>query len=444
MGLGRFGGGLAVSRHLINSGADLIITDTASPNELADSLRELEQSTAKDAFAIIHGEHDISILNEADLLVVNPAVPQPWNNPFIQAAQSKGIPVTTEIEIAYQHINPAQVIAVTGSAGKSTTSAMIHHILSATGHHSILGGNIGDSILNHLHFITPDTALVLELSSAMLYWLWGQPAGSSLQRPAIRCITNCTPNHLDWHGSTKHYIDSKKLLIPFTQLKTQLRNNLILSESLTDWAQGNQSDLTVIRSTDAVSDCHLQGSHNAMNAAMAIAAVHAFDQNDSSDSANIQQYMESVRAFTGLPHRLNLCHQSGGVSFYNDSKSTIPQATLLAVAAIQERTPTNQIHLICGGYDKGSDLSQLSDLSAQLAGLYCIGMTGKAIAGSARINAYDCKTLAQAVQHIFERIKPGDAVVLSPGCASWDQFSNYEERGESFTSLVQQYTKSVV
>ncbi len=428
MGLGRFGGGLGITRWLAESGATVLVTDPADKEILASSIAQLKDLIDAQRVEIVHGKHDPELLNNADLLVVNPAVPTPWTHPFIKSAIDQGIGITTEIEIAYRQLDPSRVVAVTGTAGKSTTSAMIHHALKATGHQSILAGNIGGSLLTKLNELTDDTLVVLELSSAMLHWLWSN-SQPGLAGPAVACITNCTPNHLDWHGSPEHYTASKQLLVK--ALPNTAR--LILGDTLASWAQLSESPTTLITPTDAISGCTVPGQHNALNAAMALAAAQAITQ-----SSDPQPLIDAIRTFPGLPHRLNLINEAHGVRYYNDSKSTTPQATCLAIEALSEQAKRSSIHLIAGGYDKGSDLSPIAQLAPALAGLYTIGATGKVLAIDS--NAHQCVTLEAATKQAINNTKPGDLVVLSPGCASWDQFTNYEQRGEAFSALVQELT----
>ena len=435
MGLGRFGGGLGVSRWLLRAGAEVTITDRQDADALSESIGHLAEFQCSGRLQIVHGEHDIALLEGADILVVNPAVPEPWNNLFIECARMSGLRVTTEIEIAYRQLDPRQVVAVTGSAGKSTTSAMIHHALTSAGQHSILSGNIGGSLLDQLCTVFADTVVVLELSSAMLYWLWGrEDRDGSLPGPKVGCITNCTPNHLDWHGGYEHYQSSKQLL-----MKALPTDSLaVLGDSVQAWGNDVRANVCVIRAQDQINDCAVLGLHNATNAAMALrASVEMFDGSDSAESSTAK-LVSAIKGFTGLAHRLSKCHEADGIVFYNDSKSTVPEATCLAVEALSSRVSSSQIHLIVGGYDKGSDLSSIASLSNQLAGIYTIGTTGVSLAQAMGVD--DCITLKRAVGLAVERSEPGDFIVLSPGCASWDQFESYEQRGEAFVSLAKQLT----
>jgi len=179
-----------------------------------------------------------------------------------------------------------------------------------------------------------------------------------------------------------------------------------------------------------IQDCETPGSHNAMNAALAHACIREMHpQLQESKIGN------AIRSFTGLPHRLHRCFEHNGVVYFDDSKSTTPQATLLAVDAIQALAPRDRVHLIVGGYDKGVDLNPIAKLATEMAGLYCIGTTAESIVSVANKNAYLSQNIETAMQQIHSRVERGDLVLLSPGCASWDQFNNYEERGTRFVQL---------
>lgn len=416
MGLGRFGGGLGVTRALLESGARVTLNDRSSEEQLHGPLQELGTHPA---LRVEVGGHRNELLEGVDLLVVNPAVPIPWANPMVVAARERGIRVTTEIEIAYRRLNPSSIIAVTGSAGKSTTCAMVHHALQRLGFDSVLGGNFGGSLLDLSHRIDTHTKVVLELSSAMLYWLWGQPGISPPLAPAVAGITSLSPNHLDWHGGEDHYNESKRLIL-------RPGSRQILPASLSDWAGVNNT--VILADSDAVEGCAVPGHHNAMNAAFALACALALRTDQ--DATVVA---DAIRSFPGLPHRLQRAYEHEGVVYFDDSKSTTPQATRLAIEAIGQLVAPERVHLIAGGYDKGSDLSPVAGLAAGIAGLYAIGSTAPAVASHP--NAIECGTLDVAMDTIRQRVREGDVVLLSPGCASWDQFDNYEQRGERFVTL---------
>ncbi|MBL4809183.1 MAG: UDP-N-acetylmuramoyl-L-alanine--D-glutamate ligase [Phycisphaerales bacterium] len=421
MGLGRFGGGVGVTRYLAGQGAQVIVGDSGNPDGLAESIGQLQDLIDAKNVRLVFGEHKESDLDGVGFVVVNPAIPRPWNNGFISKARSLGIAITTEIEIAYRLLDPAKVIAVTGSAGKSTTCAMIHHALVKTGHRSVLGGNIGGSLLAELDAIERGATVVLELSSAMLYWL-GESGVLEESPPRVGCVSNCVSNHLDWHGDAEHYEESKRVLAGCAE-------RLVLGFGVADWGDG-----VVVSEDDALGGCAVPGKHNGINGAMAVEAAVLMV-----GDVEREQIVEAVRGFGGLPHRLQLVHEAQGVRegvrFYNDSKCTVPDATALAVEAIGGLVAWSKIHLIAGGYDKGSDLSLISEMSSELAGLYGIGVTGAGIVGAANGDAFDCGDLDRAMGLIQGRVLDGDVVLLSPGCASWDQFANYEERGDLFTEL---------
>lgn len=416
MGLGRFGGGIGVTRYLAAQGARVVVGDSGDPAGLADSIAQLQDLIDSGSVRLALGAHDAEDLEGIDVLVVNPAIPMPWENAFIASSRAAGLAVTTEIEIAYRLLDPSRVIAVTGSAGKSTTCAMIHHALTELGHGSVLGGNIGGSLLGELDPIKNGALVVLELSSAMLYWL-GESGVFGGSPPRVGCVTNCVPNHLDWHGDAEHYKCSKRVLAGCAE-------RLVLGSGIADWGDG-----FVVSEADVVTGCAVPGKHNGMNAAMAVCAVRAMTGDDE------DRVVEAVRAFGGLPHRLQLVHEMDGIRFFNDSKCTVPGATVLAVKAIEELVDRSRIHLIAGGYDKGSDLAAISDMAVDLAGLYAIGATGAGLVESGGVNLYECGDLDRAMDAIGANLSAGDVVLLSPGCASWDQFANYEERGDRFTEL---------
>jgi UDP-N-acetylmuramoylalanine--D-glutamate ligase len=412
MGLGSFGGGESVVRWLAGYGKSILLTDLRTEGDLGKSLAAIADLVTAGRVELRLGGHDESDFTAADLVIANPAVPQPWSNRFLCAAADAGVPITTEIRLAVERFDRGRVIGVTGTAGKSTTAAMIHHALRRAGAPCHLGGNIGGSLLSELGRIHPGDWMVIELSSAMLHWL-GEGVGAPAARgwsPGMAALTNIAPNHLDWHGSFEHYEQSK--------------------HNIFRWQRSGDHQ---VRSEDVPLDAdiplRIPGRHNQRNARLAVAAVcRALDLAP-------RMAAELLADFTGLPHRLELVAERGGMRFYNDSKSTTPAATVLAVEAFSS---PDRVHLVAGGYDKGLDLSPIATLAAALAGMYTIGATGERLAGLASSpRTWYCETLDQAVDRAMGRMRSGDVLLLSPGCASWDQFTNYEERGERFAALVQ-------
>ncbi len=425
MGLGRFGGGLGVARWLASQGADVLVTDKEPEARLHESVRGLRALVDAGRIELRLGEHNVSDFTTCDMVVVNPGVAKPWDNRFVRAGEASGARVTTEIALLCERLpSRERVIGVTGTSGKSTTASMIHHGLGGMGVRSHFGGNIGGSMLENLGEVRAEDWVVLELSSAMLHWLGREPAAPA---PGVAVVTNFEANHIDWHGSIEHYEQSKRRLLDMQAAG----DRAVIGPGVHAWVTSPGVERIEIDAGEGVGGCVLPGAHNALNAEVAARAIGA-----ALGRGRVDEARDAVRSFAGLPHRLRLVHEVGGVRAYDDSKSTTPAATLLAVEAVSGAIDNGEagVHLIAGGYDKGVDLSAIAALGDRIGGLYAIGQTGGSLLGGS--NALACGTLERAVGEAMGRAKNGDAVLLSPGCASWDQFENFEQRGRRFADLV--------
>jgi UDP-N-acetylmuramoylalanine--D-glutamate ligase len=418
MGLGRHGGGVGAARYLAELGARVTVTDLANERTLADSLRELS-GVPIEQWRL--GSHEPDDFRHADAVVVNPAV-RP-DHPLVAEARTAGATVTTEVGL-FLDVCPARTIGVTGTTGKSSTATMIASILQASGRRTWLGGNIGGSLLGQLPAMRTDDVAVLEFSSFQLYWM-----PRSGRMPEVAVITNFSPNHLDWHPTLAHYAHAKQRLIAEQRPGDTAILNL-KDEDFDAWksvAAGN-----VARPLD---DGHapplaVLGRHQRQNAECASAAAKVFGCSEDA-------FAQALSQFRPLPHRLQAIAEIDGRTFYNDSKSTTPAATIAALAACGPKT-----WLLAGGRAKRLDLTPLAVAMTSCA--IGAGLFGECAAElHERLSAIDPKfgvsihaTLPEALAWCWRRSAPGDAILLSPGCASLDQYHDYQARGEHFIALV--------
>lgn len=440
MGLGRFGGGVAAAQYMARCGADVLVTDLAKPESLTDAIAALQPLIDSGQVTLRLGEHNVSDFTACDLVIANPAVPKPWDNRFLRAAAAASIPITTEIRLSIERIpEGATVIGVTGSAGKSTTAAMTAHALEKSwrGGRVIFAGNIGRSLLHEA--ISSTDGIVLELSSAQLHWLGADSLSGhdAPLRPDVAVFTTLSKNHIDWHGAFDHYRSSKLVLAAATQLHggTQIASEQAAREFAFDSYEPLNPDLTLA----------LPGQHNRANASLAYAAAAAALHRAKQPTPDA----EVLADFAGLPHRLQLIMDAELAHFrfraFNDSKCTTPDGVRLAVEAFDQpdEVGASRVWLIAGGYDKGTDPAPIVEAGTRCAHTLCIGNTGPELAASIAARgarATYLETLERAVRHALAEItsSPGPAVLLlSPGFASWDQFANYEKRGEAFAKALQ-------
>lgn len=419
VGLGRFGGGIGVTRWLCGVGAKVTVSDAASEADLADSLQRI-----KDLDVTLNlGSHERADFLQADLLVVNPAVPKEM--PLLVEAQAAGIPRTSEINLFLQRCG-GRVVGITGTAGKSTTAALTAKVL-ARKYTTHLGGNIGGSLLESLPAIAADHMVVLELSSFQLEDL--PLVGIS---PKIALVTNLSANHLDRHGAMEAYAEAKKNIFRFQGAEDLLILNTACRQT-SSWADQAPGQVQWFDWSDEPFEMLLPGGHNQANA-QAAWAVGRYLGVDRRSAA------QAIGRFTGLPHRLTFVAERDGVRFFNDSKCTTPPGAIVALKAFEPRRAV----IILGGYDKGSGFDQLGAEAARLAkAVVVMGATKDKIAAAVRSSRSgllpaleEVDDLPGAVVAARDHAAPGDVVLLSPACASFDMFANYEQRGEAFVRLV--------
>ena len=444
MGLGSFGGGLGVVRFLSDRGARLTITDTRPAEKLSEALLELQKVPGL-TFKL--GGHDEADFQQSDLIVVNPAVRR--DHPLLALAESSGVPRTSEMNLFWQW-NPAPVVAVTGSNGKSTTTALIHSILRHTGRRAWLGGNIGISLLPFIDQIAADDIVVLELSSFQLADL------DRLQvSPMVSVVTNFAPNHLDWHPSLEDYRRAKQTLLRWQSpgdsavlnaddqnvrhwqcAGTRFLFGLKACQEPGVFAVPDQSTVQIqipgmARQVPLRDWLRLPGEHNLSNALAATCASLRC-------GADLEAVRQGLENYQPLPHRLQWVAQVEGRSFYNDSLATTPESAIAALSAFDV-----PVVLLAGGYDKHVDLSGFaSEIARRAKSVALMGQT----AGSLRelihrkesscVTSPDFPSFLDALDWAFSQSGPGDVILLSPGCASYDWFRNFADRGRQFEDYV--------
>ena len=437
MGLGRFGGGVDAAIYAAQQGGRVLVTDLAEPETLAHSLQDLK------GFPSIEyclGTHAEEAFRNADVVVVNPAVPRDsrW------LAQAENAAITTQINLFLERC-PATVIGITGSNGKSTTAALTAYLLeSAAASGSVpygavwLGGNIGNRpLLRCLPQMNAEDVVVLELSSFQTEML-ASPGMST----KIALITNLTPNHLDRHGTFEDYCAAKETLIRLQSgTESDPSVSLFCKEDAVgrEWFEKyrSQQGRTVegycaADVPEPLRECFtLPGRANLNNLAGALAIVRCL-------GVAACQVEEGVATFRSLAHRLEAVAEQGKVRWYNDSIATTPESTMAALDALEAPKV-----LITGGYDKGMGFLDLGrHIVAQVKAVVLMGQTtGKiadaiAKAGGSPVKVERAASLVEAVNLAAQQAVPGDVVILSPACASYDMFANFEERGNEFRRLV--------
>ena len=412
LGLAR--SGAATVSALLASGAKVVAWD--------GDLAKREAFAAHDGLSIA----PLDDMPGFDALVVSPGVPLN-THPLAAAARAVGVPVIGDIELfaqARKNLPPHKVVGITGTNGKSTTTALVHHILNTAGVPSLMGGNIGLPILGQ-EPLPEGGVYVLELSSYQI----------DLTRSLdcdVAVLLNITPDHLDRYDGFAGYAASKARLFAMQSAGhvAVVGTADVASANIAQGLAGRADDLVMIASDTALDQSRwpaLQGPHNAQNAQAAIAVARALGVQEAAIEAGLASY-------ASLPHRMQHVATRNGVAFVNDSKATNPESTAPALAAFP------RVHWIVGGKRKGDDLDACAAHLDHVVAAYTIGEAAPLFFDLLKDNVpvvEQSGTLEAAVVHAAAAARPGDTVLLSPACASFDQFRDYEARGDAFRAAVE-------
>lgn len=401
------------------------------------------QALLEEGIKVICGSHPLELLDEDfALMVKNPGIR--YDNPMVEKALEKGLPVWTEVELAYL-ISQAPIVGITGSNGKTTTTTMIAEVLNAGDKPAKLCGNIGYPASTVAQTATADDTLVMELSSFQLM-------GTERFHPHIAVITNLMASHLDYHGSMDDYIAAKWMI----QRQMTAEDTIVLNfnqEEARKLAGQTQAQVLPFSTMERVDGAYLEegklyfkgdyimdaaqlgvpGAHNVENALATIAVAKLMGVTNTA-------IKESLSAFGGVKHRLQFVGQIQGVSFYNDSKSTNILATQKALSGFDN----SKVILIAGGLDRGNSFDGLVPDLVGLKQMVLLGQSAPRLqeaadkAGVATLVATD---IADATRKAFAGAEEGDIVLLSPANASWDMYPNFEVRGDVFLAAYEELNK---
>ncbi|MGC2398909.1 MAG: UDP-N-acetylmuramoyl-L-alanine--D-glutamate ligase [Acidobacteriaceae bacterium] len=437
VGLGK--SGLAAALFLRRRGAQVTVSDLRSAQALSNEIPSLLEA----GISVEAGGHGLLTFRRQDLIVVSPGVP--LSTPELVQVRTLGLPIIGELELAARFLQ-GNVLAITGSNGKTTTTTLCGEIFSAAGLTMLVAGNIGLPVIEVVEQSSAGAWSVLEVSSFQL-------ETTESFHPRIAIILNITPDHLDRHGTFENYVSMKEkifakqtsedtLILNGDDAVTQQaasrarsrvfwfsRNNIVrrgafLRNGLILYRASEQSSPVAVL---PVSEIPLKGDHNVENVLAAVCAA-------SVAGVSPEVIARAVASFHAVEHRLEFVASIQGVDYYNDSKATNVDATAKAIAAF----PGN-IHLILGGKDKNSDYTQLNPLlQSRVKAVYTVGSAAEKIesqiAGVAKV--VRAGTIDAAVDQAAGQALAGDVVLLAPACSSFDQFENYEQRGRTFKQAV--------
>ncbi len=429
--------GLAAVQFLLRRQARVSATDLRPAEELQDAVSSLQG-----AVRLRLGGHDREDFLRADLVVLSPGVPT--SLPELQAAVEAGVPVWSEVELAYRY-SRGTFVGITGSNGKTTTTELLGRICREAGLKTVVGGNVGTPLVQFAEDSDSETVFVVELSSFQLETI-------SSFRCRIALLLNVTPDHMDRYPDFASYLAAKKRVFlnqtseDFAVLNMDDPTTASLDGSLKAqkfyFSRRSQNSpgagvrdgiLTIQWRDEALAvmpaaESRLMGLHNLENVLAAASAAYLL-------GIPAHQIRDGVRSFPGVEHRLEFVCQIQGVDFYNDSKATNPESTAKALEAFDR-----PLFVIMGGLDKGGDFSILSDLlKARARKVLLIGAAADKISRTLprELGQRRCDSLEEAVREAFAEARPGDLVLLSPACASFDMFDDYEHRGRVFKETAQ-------
>ncbi len=432
--LGMARSGYEAAKLLSDYNNEIIVTDGKEQKE--ELVSELESLGAK---VVITGDQ-LSLLDDSfDYVIKNPGIK--YDNPVVVKAKELGIKVINEIEMAYSFLDKSvNIIGVTGSNGKTTTTTLISEFMKNSFDNVYLGGNIGIPLSNFVRDIKPNSYLVLEISDHQLCDMYDFKTNVSV-------LTNITPTHLDFHKSYEVYqMTKKKIFNNHTSDDLAVINkDDEVSMKITDDIKSTKvyygHDKTNLAYYDEegiyydgklvikLDDIILKGKHNYQNIMGAIIAVKKYGVTD-------EVIQNVLKEFKGVEHRLEYVDTINGVTYYNDSKATNCVSTITALNSFDKPTI-----LLLGGYDRGHSFHDLDDSMKNVKCVVCFGETKNRIeefCNDLNIKCYKNDTLKEAMNVVKDICTPGDVVLLSPACASWDQYDRFEDRGDEFKNLVRE------
>ena len=433
--------GVPVVKLLSSLGAEIILNDFKKADEIVEVISEIEQLPIR----LVLGGHPTKLADDCDCVIVSPGVP--LDIPLVQRAKALGKEVISEIELAFR-LTTTPIVAITGTNGKTTTTALLGEIMKESGRRTFVTGNIGNAMILEVENAGPEDIFVLEVSSFQL-------ESVSAFKPRVSAILNITPDHLDRHKTMNKYIDAKCNVFinqgnmdytilnrddPETfKLADKPKSKVLLFSRKKEVEQGaflenNQIIVRVGNNKETIihkDRIYIPGSHNLENAMAAALMAYCMGV----PSSVIADTLES---FKGVEHRIEFVEEIEGVIYYNDSKGTNTDASIKAIQAMKRPTL-----IIAGGYDKGSEYDDfIGAFGSVIKHMVLIGNTADKLEKTAHrhgfLNTHKVKDLKEAVEKCHSLSKPGDCVLLSPACASWGMFNNYEERGRLFKEYVRE------